>query len=650
MFQRLSIVLMFAAALPLYADEPDPSKARVEGVVVDEAGKPVAGATVSMVRYSPPESPATATTNADGTFRLISDSASVHHRILLASAGRGKRQGIWQVEGAAIDLVTKARIVIKPARTIGVRVVNDLKDPILSATVGLFLYTDTLPVLLQETDRQGMATIDYPADLRFEQVVALKAGIGFDYRDCPRSNSRAVTLPKEITLTLSNARTLRVHAQDSSGIPLAGVEFIPWIIKKKNRVGECNLSGAGMMRAATSKTDKDGVATFDWLPSDSGSITFCCRSPEYHEPKYTAVFSPDDSDKRLVSQLNRYQPTRLGGKVTRSDGAPGGGVLLDIAGQGPNFSYHRDLARTKSDGSWTHSVYPNHSYRIVVTDGDWAAKSRKDVKIKEGEQVTNIDFRLEKGTLIQGRVTAGKNKKPLANLPVFLHESSAHVRTAKCDADGKYSFRVVAGTYEIGIAPNREVIKVDQLPTMEKNFHLERPMGADLSGSVRTADGKPAVKANISCGTPSGGFVFPTAATDEQGKFVFRRRTVNMLIYVVNSENTQASAVVVDEDAETANFVLAPAGTIVGQILDKNKLPIAGVRVECVMTIGQGKDAKQIKLRTTPDALGNFRCAGIIDGSECQIVVVSGQQSQALKTVKVSADKVVNLGQVEFAK
>lgn len=644
---RIVALCAFLWSVPLVAAEPDPSKARIEGVVVDEGGKPVAGATVSMVRYGPRMPLATATTNADGTFRLISDTATVHHRILLASTDKGKHQGVWQVEGPALDLVTPARIVLKPARSIVVRVVNDLKDAVLGASVGLMGYS--MPLLVEETDGQGIARFQFPADMRLDQVMALKSGVGAEYYVNGNAYSKSVTPPREITLTLDNARTLRVHAEDSSGAPLAGVEIVPSRLHRKGQTGECNLSGAALIRGVSATTNKDGLATFDWVPTDCGAITFYCHKPGFHQVGET-VYIPIDPDRRLVCRLNRYQLTTLSGKVTLPDGRAGTGIFLEIAGQGPMFSDYRNYARTTSDGSWTASAYLNHTYIIAPITNDWAAKSRKDVFVKDGESLIGLDFRLEKGTAVYGRVTVGKNKNPLANQSITMLESPLLSRWTKTDSDGKYIIRVAAGSYTIGIAPNLNPIEVSNVPKIEKDFHLERPTIADLRGSVRRADGKTAADASLSGGTLVSGSVFPTAVTDKEGNFVFRRRTVKMLMYVVDAESTQASVAVVDEDTETVNLNLAPASMIVGQILDQNKLPMPGVHVNCVMTVGQGKDAKRIRLRTTPDALGVFRFAGLVDGSECQIVVVSGQQSQALKAVKVSADKTVALGQIEFDK
>src|SRR5262249_29455231 len=201
-----------------------------------------------------------------------------------------------------------------------------------------------------------------------------------------------LTPRKETPRRLNGARTVRRRAEDSAGKPLAGIEFIPWTVHKKNRLDYCNLSGAALLRGAAVKTDKDGVATFDWIPHDiDQGTTFLSHSTELHEPN-SAHFDVSVPDKPLTTRLLRQ--ATMGGKVALPDGKPAGGVLLQVEGRGETNHYFRSVVRTKPDGSWTLSVYPNQTYVIAVTSEDWAAKSRKDVGAKEDDKITGLDFRL----------------------------------------------------------------------------------------------------------------------------------------------------------------------------------------------------------------------------------------------------------------
>src|SRR5205823_938196 len=78
-------VRLGAAPVPKADGPPDPSKAVVTGTVVDEAGRPVAGAVVRSLRSRLKEPPPQTTTAADGTFRMVLDQPSLAHETILAA-------------------------------------------------------------------------------------------------------------------------------------------------------------------------------------------------------------------------------------------------------------------------------------------------------------------------------------------------------------------------------------------------------------------------------------------------------------------------------------------------------------------------------------------------------------------------------------
>ncbi len=203
---------------------------------------------ILVTRWRPPV--ISGDTNAEGRFRLVFPQGSVHYQTLIASADGGKRQGLVEVAHTANDLVTNVRIILKPARAITVRVVNELQDPVIGASVGLF--EQLTPFVIGDTDRQGSIDFQYPVDMKLTQIAALKPGVGFDYFENYRSARGSIPLPppKQVTLTLNGARKVKVRAEDSAGRPLANIEFIPLQIQKKGRLFYCNLSGAVGLRGA----------------------------------------------------------------------------------------------------------------------------------------------------------------------------------------------------------------------------------------------------------------------------------------------------------------------------------------------------------------------------------------------------------------
>src|SRR5262249_40946106 len=151
-------------------------------------------------------------------------------------------------------------------------------------------------------------------------------------------------------------------------------------------------------------------------------------------------------------------------KVLLPDGKPAAGIALQVEGRGNTNHYFRGLTRTGADGSYRLEVYPEQSYLIAVTDERGAAPSRQGLPVRGGQPKKGLDFRLSQGTLIRGRVTLGRDRKPAAGQTVTLIEQGSPitqevggtwaqreelVRWATTDRDGRYAIRVGPGTYRM---------------------------------------------------------------------------------------------------------------------------------------------------------------------------------------------------------
>ena len=128
----------------------------IKGLVVDEAGKRVPGARVSSYWKLTSRS---VTSAADGTFVIANDEPRVANLAFLATADGGARQGIFRFQ----DLTrlkgprTLARIVLKPARTVTVSVVDARRTPVEGAVV--VLLDMAWPVAEAKTDARGVALL-----------------------------------------------------------------------------------------------------------------------------------------------------------------------------------------------------------------------------------------------------------------------------------------------------------------------------------------------------------------------------------------------------------------------------------------------------------------------------------------------------------
>jgi beta-lactamase regulating signal transducer with metallopeptidase domain len=645
--------------------KPDVSKARIEGVVVDEAGIPVAGVVVGLTERRAGAGSVTVRTAADGSFRLPLDEASARYQTIRATTDGGKRQGIFEFHDTVLGNVASARMVLKPSKTITVRVTDAKKAPVAKATVGVVaLYT---VVASAETNTRGLASLLVPADAKVSQVVALKSGVGFDYFENYRSWPGSVVgpMPAQVALALDGAQSITVKAVDSGGIALEGVDFVPWSIQKKGRLGYVNIGGA--LKSMTARTDREGIALFDWIPRDlHQGVTALQLNDAYSLPD-APHFDPAKPVVPLLARLFRNVP--ISGKVTLPNGKPAVGILLQVEGRGNTNHYCRNVVRTRADGTYSLLVYPNQSYLIAVTDDQWAATSIQGVHVREDEPREDLKFRLGKGTLIHGNITLGRDKKPAANQTVTLieqgapiapelrgnwgHDRESLVRWATTDKDGRYSIRAGPGEYRFYQSGDKqENLTVRDEQTIERNFHIDRLPRGVLKGEAlaHAVDGKPVAGAIIKGESIDalGHAGFEVVANDK-GHFETERWRDKMHVYARSPDGKLATIVTIGEDDEEVRMLLGAAGTLKGRLVNKAGKPVVGVRVSCALQIGPVDEPRAPAwFYVETDKEGRFTLGGLLLGARCNVSALTNKASEQLKQLTVERAETQELGDLIF--
>ena len=615
---------------------------RVEGIVVDEAGQPVAGASVAM-HWS--IAPRPVTTEADGTFALDTEEPRRANLAFLASADGGARQGVFHYAdlSGAKDPRTPVRIVLKPAREVKVTAVDGKGDPVPGAEV--FLPEIVFPVARGTTDAQGVATLRAPAEALTLCVFGTKPGVGVDYYETSRSVPPLYAPPPaEVLLVLNEARTVRVKVVDSSGRPVPGVELTPWTIHKKGKSGSVNLSGFKLK----ARSDAMGIATFDWLPADLGEpMSLLLASWPYQLPD-RLLYDPARPDAELVARILR--PVRASGKVMRPDGSPAPGILVEAGGVGasnPNSS-GAGRVRTGADGTYAMDLAPDQSYLIAVVDDAWAARSLRGVIVREGQPRDGLDLRLGKGGMVRGRVTAGPASMPAVGMAVGLTERGASVpaatfpgqanpledglmRVADTDGEGRFALRVGPGSYQIagpaepGGQRSSESIVIGDGQVIEKDYHLRRSvhLGRTLRGVVRarTPDGPPVAGAVV-VEEPIGVRVPPVrGSADDRGRFELPHHVEMAVVYARNPAGDLAGYVTVGEDRDEATIVAGPSARASGRVVDSAGKPRGGVTVSYLIRISPEGAEPPIGAgqSVVTDGNGRFAATGLLPGTRCRL-------------------------------
>ena len=186
-----------------------PEPQQVRGIVVDLAGRPVAGAEVRVDAFTSRETPGVA--GADGSFAIPIRNVQFSGWPALVRSPGDHRLGFHRYDNKPTQAEPPLRIVLKPSREIAVHVIDALLVPIAGASVeaeGDFAVLDEAT-----TGPDGSAKLYMPADAQVTWIVALKSGAGFDYAEFDVINVGGYTLagtspddlPGTVSLTLGGA-------------------------------------------------------------------------------------------------------------------------------------------------------------------------------------------------------------------------------------------------------------------------------------------------------------------------------------------------------------------------------------------------------------------------------------------------------------
>ncbi len=617
---------------------PDEYAARVgpwiKGIVVDASGKPVQDARVCSLWTAYTQF---VTTKPDGTFAIPNGEPRLANLSFLATTDGGALQGIFRFDDLKTgpkDARTLVRIVLKPARIVTVSVADARGAPVEGATVSVL--DVVFPVGEGRTDASGSVALRAPADAMTQWIVGFKSGVGLDYFENYRTVPPGFAPPPDrASLVLNGARTVRVRLKDSNERPVPGVDIVPTTVFKRGKLHSVNLSGS----SARARTDAQGVATFDWFPGDVKQGTSFYLFTTAYSTTTWPLLEVDKLDKELTARV--YRAGSVSGKVTRPDGAPAAGILIVAEGIGLAYPPGSGRARTEADGSYKMELPPNQSYIIDVDDAEWAATSRTGVVVREGQPRADIDIRLEPGSVIRGRVTAGPASRPAPGVTLLLNQQAPIVprgtlvdqpndltggtmRIADTDSDGRYVFRVAPGSYQLtgprqpGVEVESESLKVGEVQDLQRDFQLprlDRPFRL-VRGVVRAEkpDGQPIAGAVV-VAEPVGARILPVhGLADDKGRFELYRQFDEGFVYARDPAGKLAGYATVEEDDDAEVVIAAePAAIARGRVVDGSGKPYKGIDVAYAIVVDLDGPANQPAKRRRRRRAGGMM-GGMIGG------------------------------------
>ncbi len=432
----------------------------ISGTVVDQDGKNLDGATVEIENilngntYS-------ANTSINGTFSIVAPKGTYSLRAF--KAGYISSSPITITADDNQYALSQAIVLVLDKATVAGKVLNDEGKAVILATVKATKGGDVLQTV---TNEEGAYSFDLTSGtwkLECEKTgfispdpsyVNLAAGDNVQNQNLiltPRANQVTGFVYK----VLSEGGTTPFENVTVTAVPDAG-------------------------NVVTTQTSSGGHYN---LSLKSGSYTISASKQGYTSSKsvqLTLTVAETVSDINFTLTPN---PSVIRGTVSDANGNPIGG------------------AKITADGAQAQSL-PNGSYSLSVSAGTFDVTAYKDgyitsepkkVSVSPGQTLTGINFVLTPNAgVIAGKVTSGG--QPVNGATVEATNGNADF-TVTTDAEGKYSFSIEPGTWNVSAVKTGFVKSAAKTITvgpgqqsMNNNFELVRNI-ATINGTVESGLG-----------------------------------------------------------------------------------------------------------------------------------------------------------------
>lgn len=374
----------------------------VEGRVVDEAKNPVPRASVRLYCWA-----WVMLTTADENGRFFATLPTNGKLEVEAWDEKGERRG-WShvgVESGGIAIRCTPTITLKPPKQASVLVTRG-SHPVDGARI--VLIGGGFPYDGQLTSSAGESTIQIPADLEVEAIIAWKQGVGLDYVASREfgttrgSSEPLLSTDQQIKLELSEGPAVRFQIVDQFDRPVNRYPLDPWVLKKPGTGADFNLTH--LHSRETQFTNADGMVTFDWLPEwQKEKVNFGGWGSTYSRADVSLTLKEAGSNLQTL-RVERWATVR--GRVMGMDGKPARDVYVIARGGGFQKKSAHANGIADHEGRFEFAIPAQQSYLFVAISRDGKLISPPEERVVESidRQIDDVDLYLRPGIRVFGNL------------------------------------------------------------------------------------------------------------------------------------------------------------------------------------------------------------------------------------------------------
>lgn len=670
------------AAIKEPATEPKsgPRGVHAHGIVVDESGKPSAGIEVWVAGSAADEQECRGVTNSSGQFDFIVHRPRLTGIFLRAASRDRASQGTYSYGFSTPTHSAKqqARIVLKPARELTVRVVDRDRSPVAGAIVAAL--TERMPLADGLTNAGGLWIVRLPPETEEWSVFARKSNLGFDYAASPakQDGSQLQAVPNALTLTLNGAQSMRVTAVDRLGSPIAGVRIGLQSIQKPGHQWFSNwfFDNPRLWPA----TGQDGSVVIDWLPPQlQGGFQLGTHAENLYSFNNSGVLVSPNRPIEPVT-ITFLPVEKLSGHVKFADGRPAAGIEVSISGRGPadgrGGNQWNASATTDADGRYQIDALSEQVYVVAVDGKEWAAPFKAGIVVHAGKPLDNVDFVVGRPTRVHGRLLIGEKSTPTPNsmIRLFIHQpmtsdalrikgeqyhpQAEMNRWIPTDESGEYEAYLGPGDYAMTGQQQNDWVALsipahNPPPEITQDIHeTAPPTTGPLTIQVVDTQNRPIAGAIVGGHYPSRrarGW-FTDVKTDERGRLQTERTHVPLYLYAKSADGKSGEVKRLPAEVSECQIVLRPVATAIGRLLDLDGKKLADRSLNYGIRIHVDEDEDNAFLdafggTAQTDAEGRFSIPGLVVGQNYEVALALTDKSwRGVTTVMPKGGGSIDLG------
>ncbi len=543
--------------------------------------------------------------------------------------------------GALVPLRFVARAqsaAVSPALDpVGGVVVDQSGKPVANATVYMSNGRGE-PLETTRSDAKGAFTFSNRLNAPFAVDVFVDAGArGFGHHyTFTKSRGRS-----SLRIAVAPGARARLRVLDPQGQPASGVTL--------------RLRGAALplplLRSMRATTNARGEATFESLPAgmtaqfvvdDERDVPTRFGSGDRRGGRFAPLSTEDAIVLRAPETLKTIRllwPITIHGRISFPDGRGAGNVLVlarrinaaEAASPTGQTVPGRDflIAQTRSNASGRYVLDGLRPGKYYVWTYPEKALTRnfapQTFQKTFSARMNRVDFALSRGAVIQGFVLAKGSGEPVKGQTMWLLDSQENNQYTQTDANGFFQFRALGGKQSLRVhangqnspppgfvLPAKSTFDFSVQNGQKSEFEIELPTALaikPITGTVVGPDEKPLANATVSYRrlTYRADAFIHTTPTDGRGQFSIPAEWAAhpLQIWADAGELTSPRTSIFYGKSEiTLRVEPGMWASFEGRVVDQNKLPVPGVKLNASTQVGN------ITLRAqsqTSDAKGHFR-------------------------------------------